>query len=851
MTSSAEQFRRIQDIFALAADYPPDQREEVLARECADDPALRRKVEGLLRAHDGAGLSAGALGSSLGAVSEWGEALRPGDRIGSYVIRESIGEGGMGAVFAAERVDGAFDGRVAIKTLLVPVAGSQLASRFLRERQILARLQHPNIATLLDGGTTDRGAPWLAMEFVAGATIDAHCDDHRLGLSARLDLFRQVCAAIHYAHRKLVIHRDLKPGNILVTPEGTVKLLDFGIAKLLTPEDEGDAPPTRDGGAPLTVAYASPEQVRGDELTTASDVYSTGVVLYRLLTGVSPHRVEGKTPSEVREMLSRETPQLPSDVATDAHATRMSLPDGATLRRLLRGELDAIVMMALRREPERRYASAEALSEDVLRYLRRRPVSARPDTVGYRVSSFVRRNRALVVGSSLSIVAMLTATAVSMRQSRIARDEATRATRITQYLQAVVGAADPSHYSAVRTGGSDVGLMEVLDSTRSRAGRDLADAPRVRADLYWSMANSYRAFGRTEMALQLFDSARALHAATVGDPSLEVARDIHFAGLVHQLSGRPDDAINAFREALSRYDRLRAVPDSERTDIETSLGQLLTIGQRKFVEGDSLLHKALRRELAAKNPRPDLVRLLHGAMASSLLYQGRWIASDSIFALADASFARDPARLRGDRAVLHANWARLKNRTGRYEEAHALVTDAIRDFTAMAGTGSMYEVIFRMTSGEALLGLGRARDAKAMLDTALRYMEALPAPGAAYRNELHRLLGLVAISLGDLHGASAHLKTAESLVPEVSPTVRTTSLVQTLIAWGAYEMARGDTAAAERRYRSALDSARARDGDGSQMALRAMSELARFERARGGGRVADSLLADSARLSRR
>ena len=222
-----------------------------------------------------------------------------------------------------------------------------------------------------------------------------------------------------------------------------------------------------------------------------------------------------------------------------------------------------------------------------------------------------------------------------------------------------------------------------------------------------------------------------------------------------------------------------------------------------------------------------------------------------MFALAEASYARDPARLRSDRAVLHANWARLKNRTGRYREAHALATDAIRDYTAVAGAGSMYEVIVRTTSGESLLGLGRASDAKAMLDTALRYLQALPAPGAVYRNEVHRMMGQVAISLGDLNGAASQLKTAESLVPQVSPTVRTTSLVQTLITWGNYEIARGDTAAAERRYRSALDSARVRDGSGSMMALRATSELARFERARGSHRVADSLLADSARLARR
>ncbi len=848
MTSNAEQFRRIQDIFALVVDLPSDQWADRLAQECVGDPLLQREVESLLRAHEAAAEGTWASASPNGALSGWGEPLRPGDRLGSYVIREKIGEGGMGAVFAAERIDGSFIGRVAVKTLLAPVAGTRMAGRFLRERQILARLQHPHIATLLDGGTTERGVPWLAMEFVAGAPIDEHCDERRLDVSSRLDLFRQVCAATHYAHRKLVIHRDLKPGNILVTAEGTVKLLDFGIAKLLAPEEDGDTPPTRDGQVPLTTGYASPEQVRGDDITTATDVYSAGVVLYRLLTGVSPHRVEGKTPSELLQLLSRETPRLPSDVATDAHAARLSLADGATLRRALRGELDAIVMMALRREPERRYASAEAFSEDVLRYLRRRPVSARPDTVGYRVSSFARRNRALVAGTAFSILAMLTATAVSMRQSRIARAEAARATRITQYLQAVVGAADPSHYSAVRVGGTDVGLMEVLDSTRSRAGHDLSAEPRVRADLYWSMANSYRAFGRSEMALQLLDSARILHTMSVGDPSLEVARDLHFAGLVHQYGGRSDEAIENFRAAKRRYDRLRAVPDSERTDIEGSLGQLLSIRQRRFVEGDSLLRRAVRRELAADAPRQEMVRLLYGAMATSLMQQGAWTAADSMFARADSGYALDPDRVRQERAVMHGNWARLKTRVGRYQEAHALMSGALGNLRATMGAGSMNEVIFRTTAGEILLGLGRTADATATLDTAMHYLNALPAPGPMYRAELLRVRGQVAIRRGDLAGARDDLQSANALVPQISPSQRTVSMVQLLGAWGAYEMTRGDTIAAAGHYRSALDSARAREDAGSLVVLRALSELARFERARGMSRAADSLQADSVRL---
>lgn len=421
-----EHWRRLQVIVDAALDVEPPERAALLDSAC-DDPVLRAEAEQFLRScedaggffeHAAADFAAPLLADAFhtDAASE-----RPlvGLRVGPYRIVREAGRGGMGAVYEAERADGAYEKRVALKLVRHWLLDEEIAlRRFREERQILASLEHPGIARLLDGGVTDAGLPWFAMEYVEGTAIDQYCDDNRLAIDARLRLFLTVCDAVQYAHRLGVVHRDLKPANILVTPEGEVKLLDFGIAKLVAVDnratnDVNAEALTGVGERLMTPEYASPEQVRGDSVSSASDVYSLGVLLYKLLTGQHVYKISGLPPRAIGRLVLEETPEPPSEaVARDASvAEQVSEARGTTVDRLrgqLRGDVDRIVLTAIRREPERRYASAAALAADVRRHLDGLPVSARPDNAVYRARKFAQRYaRGLAALGALIVVAAL------------------------------------------------------------------------------------------------------------------------------------------------------------------------------------------------------------------------------------------------------------------------------------------------------------------------------------------------------------------------------------------------------------------------------------------------------------
>ncbi len=351
-----------------------------------------------------------------------------GQRVGPYLLLREIGVGGMGAVYLAERADEEYKKRVAIKIVKRGMDSAEILARFRYERQILASLDHPNIARLIDGGTMAEGMPYFVMEYVEGERIDRYCNAHKLSTRERLQLFRTVCNAIHYAHRNLVVHRDIKPGNILVTADGTVKLLDFGIAKVLDPRFDPDAAArTRTWDRPMTPAYASPEQVRGQAVTTASDIYSLGVVLYELLTGQRPYEVKGILPHEIAKVVCETEPERPSTVVVRATTSTTGEPvsrereeEQERLRKQLKGDLDNIVMMAMRKEPERRYLSVDQFSEDIRRHLDGLPVIARQDNLGYRAGKFIRRHKAGVLAVAMVMVSLAIGIVMTARQARIA-----------------------------------------------------------------------------------------------------------------------------------------------------------------------------------------------------------------------------------------------------------------------------------------------------------------------------------------------------------------------------------------------------------------------------------------------
>jgi eukaryotic-like serine/threonine-protein kinase len=426
-----ESWPRVKELFQEALDRPPQQRDAFLAEACASDPDLRGEVLSLLASHDEA---EGFLeGAALPAAS-W-----EGRRVGAYRILGEVGRGGMGTVYRAVRADDEFQKEVALKVMRGGRDAAALVSRFHGERQILARLDHPNIARLLDGGATEQGEPYLVMEYVFGQPIDSFCEERTLSTAARITLFRAVCQAVQYAHQNLVVHRDIKPGNILVSADGIPKLLDFGIAKVLA-ADPTEAP-TQTVFPALTPDYASPEQVRAEPVTTASDVYSLGVVLYEILTGQRPYRVGTPVPAEIVRVVCEFEPEKPSTIVRRPRTTEAttaaahsgpSLPEPETddprLQKLageLAGDLDTIVLKTLRKEPSRRYASAQELSDDLGRYLEGRPVLARADTLTYRATKFVRRHQTAAVAAGLIVLSLLGGIVATAAQARLA--EANRA----------------------------------------------------------------------------------------------------------------------------------------------------------------------------------------------------------------------------------------------------------------------------------------------------------------------------------------------------------------------------------------------------------------------------------------
>ncbi|HYZ83089.1 MAG TPA: serine/threonine-protein kinase [Bryobacteraceae bacterium] len=502
-----QRWQQVEQVFLAASDLPSTERSRFLDSACGNDLELRHEVESLIAADLGAhdSLEAAIVGAARG--------LEPGlyhsdvgRVIGSYELIREIGRGGMGAVFMAIRSDRQFEHVVAIKLVRRGMDSDFIISRFLQERQILANLHHPNIAAIVDGGTTDDGRPYFVMEYIEGLPIVEYCETHQLGIDGRLEIFREVCSAVHYAHQKLVIHRDLKPGNILVTSSGKPKLLDFGISKLLASDAAKDnAPKTLTSVRLMTPDYASPEQVRGDEITTASDVYTLGALLYELLTGRRPYSVTGRSTVEIERAVCQQDPLPPSEASKTA----------PKVRKQLAGDLDNIVLMAMRKEPSRRYGSAEALSEDILRYLKGLPVAARKDTIRYRMTKLMRRHKAFVVAASLLALSLVGGLWSTYHQARRAENRFQQVRRLANAflfdihdkIRDLPGSIE-ARQALVAT------ALEYLDSLANEAAYDeslqfeLASAYLKVGDVQGHVLSSN--LGRTVDAMKSYNKALAL-----------------------------------------------------------------------------------------------------------------------------------------------------------------------------------------------------------------------------------------------------------------------------------------------------------------------------------------------------
>lgn len=590
-----ERWQRVERLMQDALDQPADLRAAHLRRASGDDEALFDEVMGLLRSYDqvetylespAVPRLSEAPSEGLGTTDVYddpgrddpGRATAPiapleaGDRVGSYRLRRRLGRGGMGDVFLAERDDETFRRQVAVKVVHRGPHASGVQRRFKSERQILASLDHPNIARLLDGGSTDDGRPYLVMELVEGVPIDRYCDEQRWSIQQRLRLFLNVCSALQYAHQNLVVHRDIKPSNILVTRDGIPKLLDFGIAKLLNPElFPYTIELTRSELHPMTPQYASPEQLKGQAITTASDVYALGVLLYKLLAGRLPHFAHGLTPEELERVLGGEEPPRPSSAvrgieiqgSSAVQLTPEAIAGGRAtqpqaLRRQLLGDLDNIALMALRKEPHRRYGSVDQLADDVQRHLADLPVRARPDTVGYRVRKFVGRNRVSVAAGGLAaLLLMVFAVAVFRQAQEIRRErdrvalERDKAQRVADFMVDLFEVADPSE-----SRGNTITVREVLDRGADKTLDELTDQPEIQSTLLMTIGRVYGSLGLYGRAGPLLEQALEQRRDLYGEPSLEVAESLTQVAWQRRGVGQPDLSMELLEQSLTMRQEL-------------------------------------------------------------------------------------------------------------------------------------------------------------------------------------------------------------------------------------------------------------------------------------------------------
>ena len=555
-----ESWRQVSALVDELLDQPPAVRAERLDRLCPDDSGLRIEVERMLRADDEAGAF---LSGGFDQVAAWiddvegAPARERGDplcgaTVGPYRVIREIGRGGMGVVFLAERADGAFDQQVALKVVHRWSSSESERHRFFRERRILAQLDHPSIARVFDGGVTADGRPYFAMEYVDGEAITAYCANRALGTEDRIRLYLDVCLAVEAAHQHLIVHRDLKPSNILVSRDGRVKLLDFGIAKPL--DRDAFLTVTQTGEHPMTPEYAAPEHVRRGPITVMTDVYGLGLVLYEVLTGDRPFR-SGR-PLELAAAVVAEEPLRPSAVV-----------GAAALRRRLRGDLDTIVLTAMRKEPERRYASAGALRSDLERFLRRQPILARADSVGYRARRFAQRHRAGVAATAVVALSLVAGISGVLWQAKAALQQARRVEAVKTFMSGVFRLSDPSEAA-----GQTLKAREILDLAARRVDTELADAPEIQADMLTLMGRIYTQVGLYQNAAPLLERGLELRRRLRTAGPAEIGDSLDALGVLQTREGHFTEAERTLAAALDAVGRRPASDSGARATVLNHLG---------------------------------------------------------------------------------------------------------------------------------------------------------------------------------------------------------------------------------------------------------------------------------------
>jgi len=721
--------KTLQQILDEAQTLPPHERLRFIREACATDSDLYANAMHELESRQQ------WFGADSGATPESSEDAAvdlTGERIGPYRIVRSLGRGGMGEVFLAERADEQFQQQVAIKLVRRGLLSRHVQGRLKLERQILATLDHPNIARLFDGGTTTDGTPYIVMEYVDGEPIDIYCDSRCLSVEQRLQLFKVICSAVHRAHQNLIVHRDLKPSNILVARDGTPKLLDFGIAKMLDDRQMMHTMAvTQADYRVLTPDHASPEQIRGDPITTASDTYVLGVVLYELLCGCKPFTLKGNRLGDLERSICEETPPLPSMVVQAredaAGIARQHGTTPARLRRELAGDLDNIVLLAMRKEPERRYSSVEQFAADIDRYLQGMPVIARADAWSYRAGKFLKRH-ALVTGLAAAFVALLIGFSITtyVQSARIAQERdlaqaeraraqtaQQRAEFVSTFLIDSFQLADPSHAL-----GEKVTAREILDNGAARIGKELSAQPDLQATLLDTIGTVYLGLDLPADAQPLIEQGLAVRRRLFGEQHLDVARSRYSLSRVYEKKG---DLVKAERQALDSLaiNTQLTGPDSletagslcrlgvlqhakgDRSGAERNLNECLRIrvarlgrnheditvpldnlarlaqDRRDFATAEQMYREALRIDLRTRGKdHPQYIRHLHN-LATALHDSGDLDGAEPLFREVVAQCQRILGPDHSETLDASSSLGRLLEDRGRFDEAQQIYATAL------------------------------------------------------------------------------------------------------------------------------------------------------------------------------
>ena len=884
-----DRWEQVAAIFEAALGRPAGERAGYLTGASGEDTWLRRELLSLLDAH---AESHGPVDRVMDLLAQ-PEGVRPeaGARIGPYAVIREIGQGGMGIVYLARRADGQYDRVVALKIARATLVDPALRGRFLSERDILAGLSHPNIAALYDGGVTPEGHPYFTMEYVEGAAIDRHCDDRRLDVAARLRLFLDVCHAVIAAHRNLVVHRDLKPRNVCVTEDGRVKLLDFGIAKLVDPDAARGEAATAVDLRLMTPEYASPEQMTGGRISTATDVYALGLLLYELLCGRRAQRFRTTSVRDIEQAVLHEDPVPPSDAVFEvaaasegaAPATQPgALPTGAPsagrpaaripradaaaaegggrqktiaaarrstparLRRLLRGDLDRIVAMAVRKEPDRRYASVSLLAEDVERYLSGRPVLARRASTGYRMAKFVRRHRLGMAAAIVVLVAIAGYAALTVRHTAEVRVaairaelEAVKAAEVADFLVGLFDANDPD-----RAQGDQVTGRELLERGLRRADL-LAAQPAIQAQLLHTIGRVYHGLGQVPRARAIVERALTVSRSALGERHLDVSRGYRLLGLVLRSDGDMERSEQMLRRALVIDSALAGPASAEVATDEFELGYTL-LQRERLDEGEQLLRDSLaRRRTRYGNAHATVAESLSG-LAFARARRGHPLEAASLYreALAVRTQVLGPRHPEVARA--QQNLANILSDLGKHQEAEAHLRTALTTYRAAYGDAHPSIAVTLNNLGKLMIAKGHFSEAEQLFRTSVAMQRELR--GATHPSTL-RAMGNLAVALLNQN----KLSESEALQRElVATSSRTKAGVDPTLQGNLAEVLRrqGKLGEAESLLRTAL-AVRRRSGlrslDEAGHPRRAWPYAGRPQGLRGGGRGAHARDRDSPR----